>query len=229
MLTLYFLQTSRAIRTAWLLEELNVEYDLKSAERTSDGSIPPELGVPTDFGKSPAIQDGDFVLGESGAIAELVTLLCLVCANGDVNEYRYICAKYDTHHRLLSTDPIRAAKIRELMWASEGNFTLHTAALLSARLAAPASALPEIEPELVKPIQNDLDWLEKILVGNSTKFLAGNDVTVADTMMIFPLVVIFGHKLGTEGKSWPRVNKWLQSVEASATYQGALQRTGHHV
>lgn len=49
MLTLYFLQTSRAIRTAWLLEELNMEYDLKSAERTSDSSIPPELGVPTDF------------------------------------------------------------------------------------------------------------------------------------------------------------------------------------
>jgi glutathione S-transferase len=115
------------------------------------------------------------------------------------------------------------------MWASEGNFTLHTAALLSARLTAPESALPEIEAELVKPIQNDLDWLEKILAGNSTKLLAGDEVTVADTMMIFPLVVIFGRKLGTEGKSWPWVNKWLQNVEASKTYQRALQRTGHRV
>jgi glutathione S-transferase len=61
-----------------LLEELNVDYDLKYAERSSDGSIPPELGVPTVFGKSPAIQDGDFALGESGAIAELVTYSSLL-------------------------------------------------------------------------------------------------------------------------------------------------------
>jgi glutathione S-transferase len=70
MLTLYFLQASRAIRSAWLLEELNVPYELKYADRQSDGSAPKELGVPTAVGKSPAIQDGDIILGESGAIAQ---------------------------------------------------------------------------------------------------------------------------------------------------------------
>lgn len=70
MLTLYFLQSSRAIRPAWVLEELNVQYDLKFANRQADGSVPKDLGVPTAVGKSPAIQDGDFILGESGAITE---------------------------------------------------------------------------------------------------------------------------------------------------------------
>lgn len=55
---------------AWLLEELNVDYDLKFANRQSDGSVPKELHVPTAVGKSPAIQDGNFILGESGAITE---------------------------------------------------------------------------------------------------------------------------------------------------------------
>jgi hypothetical protein len=73
MLTLFFLQSSRAIRPAWLLEELNVSYDLKFANRQSDGTVPDALGVPTAVGKSPAIQDGDFILGESGAITEYVT------------------------------------------------------------------------------------------------------------------------------------------------------------
>jgi hypothetical protein len=73
MLTLFFLQSSRAIRPAWLLEELNVSYDLKFANRQSYGTVPDALGVPTAVGKSPAIQDGDFILGESGAITEYVT------------------------------------------------------------------------------------------------------------------------------------------------------------
>jgi glutathione S-transferase len=70
MLTLYFLQSSRAIRPAWLLEELNVQYELKFANRKPDGSVPKELGVPTSAGMSPAIQDGDIIIGESGAISE---------------------------------------------------------------------------------------------------------------------------------------------------------------
>jgi glutathione S-transferase len=70
MLTLYFLQASRAIRPAWLLEELNVPYELKFANRQPDGTVPKELGVPTTAGMSPAIQEGDLVLGESGAISE---------------------------------------------------------------------------------------------------------------------------------------------------------------
>lgn len=114
--------------------------------------------------------------------------------------------------------PDEAAKIREFMWASEGNFTRHTAALLSARLTAPASALQEIEAELVKPIQNDLDWVAKILARNSDKFLVGNEVTVADNMIIFPLGVIFGHKLGTEGRSWPRVGCDMKSCVRINSY-----------
>jgi glutathione S-transferase len=49
----------------------------KFSNRQSDGSVPKELGVPTAVGKSPAIQDGDFILGESGAINERVATYCL--------------------------------------------------------------------------------------------------------------------------------------------------------
>lgn len=75
-LTFYFLQTSRAWRIAWLLEELGVEYNLQSANRQPDLSAPTSLGIPTSLGKSPAILDGSISVGESGAITELVTLAC---------------------------------------------------------------------------------------------------------------------------------------------------------
>jgi glutathione S-transferase len=70
MLTLYFLQSSRAIRSAWIIEELNIPYELKFANRQADGTVPKDLAVPTAIKMSPAIQDGDIILGESGAIAQ---------------------------------------------------------------------------------------------------------------------------------------------------------------
>ncbi|GIJ89412.1 hypothetical protein Asppvi_008352 [Aspergillus pseudoviridinutans] len=210
MLTLYFLQSSRAFRTAWLLEELNVDYELKFADRRPDGSVPPELGIPTSKGKAPAIRDGNLVLGESGAIAE------------------YLIEKYDTTHRLLPTQPEKRAKIRELMWAAEGALMLHAEAVFSARLAAPAEVAPEIEAKLAKSVQHDLDWLEGHLKETSTKFLAGDHVTVADTMMAFSIQDIFANKLAPAGKSWPRINEWLKTVESGDVYQRAVKRTGHH-
>ncbi len=71
-LTLYFLGASRAIRIAWLLEELNLPYELVSSPRASNGLASPEFKkkIPTTMGKSPVIKDGDIVVQESSAIAE---------------------------------------------------------------------------------------------------------------------------------------------------------------
>jgi glutathione S-transferase len=71
-ITLYFLQTSRCIRTAWLLEELGLEYELKFADRTAASRAPDEFkkesGNP--LGKFPTLRDGDLLIHESGAITE---------------------------------------------------------------------------------------------------------------------------------------------------------------
>lgn len=71
-ITLYFLGASRAIRIAWLLEELALPYKLEVSPRAANGLAPPEFKakIPTSLGKSPAIKDGEIVVQESGAIAE---------------------------------------------------------------------------------------------------------------------------------------------------------------
>ncbi|MCV6583921.1 MAG: glutathione S-transferase family protein [Marinibacterium sp.] len=69
---LYFAPNSRAVRIAWLLEELGLDYDL---ERFQLGQ--PEMRAPDylnvhPMGRVPALQDGDTVMFESGAIIQYI-------------------------------------------------------------------------------------------------------------------------------------------------------------
>lgn len=70
-ITLYFLQASRSIRTAWLLEELGLDYDLKFWARENNKApqeFKQQCGNP--LGKAPTLKDGNLTVYESGAITE---------------------------------------------------------------------------------------------------------------------------------------------------------------
>lgn len=73
-LTLYFLQASRSIRIAWLLEELDLEYKLETYDREDTGLAPAvfKQSCGTELGKAPVLKDGRLTLQESGAITEYV-------------------------------------------------------------------------------------------------------------------------------------------------------------
>jgi hypothetical protein len=85
-ITLYFLQASRSIRIAWLLEELGLEYKSVFFPRENNKA-------PLDFksqsgntlGKAPSLKDGRLTIGESGAITECVSSSPSECNNG-INE-----------------------------------------------------------------------------------------------------------------------------------------------
>lgn len=70
-ITLWFLQASRSIRTAWLLEELGLDYTLKFADRINQ-KAPPEFKASSGnpLGKFPTLKDGTLTIYESGAINE---------------------------------------------------------------------------------------------------------------------------------------------------------------
>ena len=73
-LTLYFLQASRSIRIAWLLEELGLDYKLETYDREETGLAPARFkqSCGTGLGKAPVLKDGRLTLQESGAITEYV-------------------------------------------------------------------------------------------------------------------------------------------------------------
>jgi len=177
-ITLYFLNSSRAIRVAWLLEELNLTYEAICADRAPNGLAPPEFKsqIPHALGKSPTIKDGPLVVAESGAILE------------------YLCETYDKEHKYLPSDPGTRADIRQWLHAAEGTFMTHALAILYARWHMPEEGrgmLAGMEERLGKNVRNDLGWLEGALTdqrANGKDWIVGDSITIADIQMQFRYV-----------------------------------------
>jgi len=120
-------------------------------------------------------------------------------------------------------DPAARAAVRTWMSASEGTFLVLAIAYGSG--AAPHVA-EDLQAQLSGSVHRDFDWMEQELQQKHGKFLVGDTVTAADTMMGFSVDFILKMKLGTSGKRWPAVEKWLESVHAAPAYQRAVEKTG---
>lgn len=179
MLTLYFLNSSRAIRIAWILEELGLEYELVAADRAPNGQGPPDFKaqIPSPLAKSPTIKDGSVVVTESGAIIE------------------YLCEK--TSSPLLPNDPQQRADVRQWLHAAEGTFMLHASAILYARwnIAEEAKGtMADMEERMSKNVVNDMNWLEGVLAEQKkagSGWIVGDKLTAADIQMQFRYVAFF--------------------------------------
>ena len=74
-ITLWFLQASRSIRNAWLLEELGLSYEVKFSPR-ENGLAPDQFKKDAGgLGKFPMLQDGGLTIGESGTITEYAKIV----------------------------------------------------------------------------------------------------------------------------------------------------------
>lgn len=69
-IVVHHLNNSRSQRILWLLEELNVPYEIKHYQRGPDQRAPKELKDVHPLGKSPVITDNGKVIAESGVIVD---------------------------------------------------------------------------------------------------------------------------------------------------------------
>ena len=67
---LYFAPNSRAVRIAWLLEELGLEYDVEKYKVGDRALRTPEYYKIHPMGRIPVLEDGETRIYESGAIVE---------------------------------------------------------------------------------------------------------------------------------------------------------------
>jgi len=214
-ITLYFLQASRSIRVAWLLEELSLPYKSIYFDRENNkapAEFKTESGNP--LGKAPVLKDGDLTITESGAIVE------------------YLIETYDEEQRLLGGEDLQMRnKIRMWIHAAEGTFLIHCLSITYARWFSPQSVkesgdLQKLEDGLAINVQKDLDWISEEIKGH---FLVGDQLTAADVMVAFSIQFIFARGLcgGKTAADWPKIEKWLKGCEGTESYRRAVEKTGH--
>ncbi|KAK7180162.1 hypothetical protein PSPO01_13821 [Paraphaeosphaeria sporulosa] len=163
-ITLWFLQASRSIRIAWLLEELGLDYEIRFADRMRTCFI--TLPVPR-----PTIPDGadmddtanmkapnDFKASSGNPLGKFPSL-----KDGDITVY--LCSTYDAQHKFIPSSTTERIKVLQWLHAAEATFLLHALAITYVRWNIPSSAaeqgvLEQMEAGLAVNVQKDLDWLE---------------------------------------------------------------------
>lgn len=207
MLTVHHLNVSQSERVVWLLEELELPYELKVYERDPATQFASEeLRSIHPIGSAPVLCDGEIVLAESGAILE------------------YVLARYGDG-RL--TVPITAPQYPDyLYWFHYANASLMNQMSLNwiATMAAGAESGSPLLPMLQERRDRHLQWVETRL--SQVPYFAGDEFTAADIMMHFPFGTMKAfYNVGLDNR--PNIQAWLARVSQRAGYQRGMKAAGH--
>ncbi|KAI5895242.1 thioredoxin-like protein [Schizophyllum commune H4-8] len=213
VLTLHHLNASRSQRILWLLEELEVPYEIKKYEREATKQAPKALKEVHPIGKSPIITDGDITLPESGAIVE------------------YIIKKYGEGKVHTPTEGKALADELYYKHSAEGSLMPPVVNQYIGTL------VPAQTPFFIRPVVNMLfDKLNEMIykpaiqaqvaiidehLGKNEWFAGGDAPTAADYMMIFPL-----EGLPRFGQSTPNIDAYVARVQKRPAYRRAIERGG---
>ncbi|MBO6608649.1 glutathione S-transferase [Altererythrobacter sp.] len=200
MLTVHHLRISQSERIVWLCEELGLEYDLKLYNRDPETRLaPPELKAIHPMEIAPVIEDGDLVLGESGAIVE------------------YIVGKYAPDTDLVP-GPDHPDFADHLYWFHFSNATFMTNGMMQIAVGAVGAEMP---PPLAKRVTNALAQIEHRL--GESDYFGGSALTTADIMMVFQLTTSRAFN-GMSIDDKPNLKAYLQRIGARDAYQRAMAK-----
>jgi len=202
MITVHHLIESRSQRILWLLEELEVPYEIQFYWRDARTRMAPaELQRVHPLGKSPVITDDGRAIAESGAIVE------------------YIVRRYGNGR--LRPDPAGSDYDDYVHWLhyAEGSASLPFVILpicnSFGKIATPLRRRVDHELAL------NLGYIDERLQGRD--YLLGDALTAADVQMSFvgELAVNF-----TDISNLPSLAAWVARFQARPAYKAAVERGG---
>ncbi len=198
MIKLYHAPLTRSIRIYWLLEELGLPYEL-SLVKFTPGKLP--FAQATPYGKVPALEDGEVVMIESGAILE------------------YILEKYGEGR--LAPAPGTPGRAVFLQWAyfSEATALPPVGDIVRHTLFKPE---PERIPAVVEDARGRLGAtlavVEEALEGKP--YLLGQDFSAADIMMGVTLHI--ARRLNSLEDRFTNLKAYLGRLESRPAFRKAL-------
>lgn len=204
MLTVHHLNNSRSQRVLWLLEELELPYEIVRYERDRKTMLaPPELKAVHPLGKSPVLQDEGLVLAETGAIVE------------------YVVEKHGGGRLKPASESADWPRWLHFMHYAEGSamspLLLKLVLTRMGILGRPAMGYVN------RQLAAHLGYLESVLLDR--QWFAGEAFSAADVMMSFPLEAA-ASRAGLTAESHPRLWDFLQRIHAREAYRRALAKGG---
>jgi glutathione S-transferase len=217
MITVHHLNNSRSQRVLWLLEELELPYEIVKYERDPGTMLAPaSLRAVHPLGKSPVISDGDATLAESGAILEYLVETYgkgTMAAAPGTPAYRLY--RYFLHYAEGSLMPLLLLKLVCNKVKTDAPFIVRPIA----RTIASTVSRRFIDPNL----STHLTFLGEHLAKHA--WFAGDAITAADVQMSYP---VEGAVARAGGGISPRLTEWLARIQARPAYRRAIERGGEY-
>jgi glutathione S-transferase len=216
VITVHHLNNSRSQRVLWLLEELELPYEIVKYERDPQTMLaPPALQAIHPLGKSPVITDGDATVAESGAILEYIVETHgkgrLVPATGTqaYRDYRYFM-----HYAEGSLMPYLLLK---LIFRKVKTSPMPFFAKPIARKIADGVSAKFIDPNLTRHLTFLADHL------GTHAWFAGDELTAADIQMSF---AVEGAVARAGDMVSPRLTEYVKKFQARPAYKRAIEKGG---
>lgn len=219
MIKVHHLNNSRSQRVLWLLEELEVPYEVVRYQRDPKTLLaPPELRSIHPLGKSPVVEIDGKVLAESAAIIE--TLI----------------ERYDLAYRFSPPPQPQDAdeRLRYRYWLHYAEGSAMPPLLLSlvfsrirqapmpffAKPVARGIADKALSSFVGPQVKLHLDYIESELASHA--WFAGDRFTAADIQMSYPVEAAAARA----GSDRPRLKAFLERIHARPAYRRALEQGG---
>jgi glutathione S-transferase len=206
MLIVHHLLASRSERVIWLLEELEIPYELKAYKREPSMAAPAAYRALHPIGTSPILTDGEVTLVETGAIVEYILGKCgegrLSPAAGTLEHTLYL---QWLHYAEGGAAPSILMESMITLGIKGGSTSRRFAAFETLWRDRNERMLPYLEGELAK-----------------RPYFAGDQFTAADLMMSYALG-LYEPYAGRPLAPHPGIVAYLQKVRARPAYLRAAE------
>ena len=200
MMKIYHAPNSRSVRIVWLFEELGLPYELVKFGLGAPEMRTPEYRKVHPMGRVPALEDGNVVIHESGAIVE------------------YVLARYGNGRMLPAvSSPEFPAYLQWLHYAEGMLMPQVNVIVVETMFLPPEKRNPENLNRARKLLTKMLEAVEQGLQGR--EYLAG-EFSGADIMSGHACVV--STKLGADVSDKPNVAAYVQRLLARPALQKAF-------
>ena len=200
---LYYARDSRAVRVAWLLEELNVEYEIKKFDLGSKEMRSPDYLEIHPMGRVPTLEDGPVKIFESGAIIQ------------------YILEKHENNSFVPSFEDQEFSNYLQWFHYAEGMIMPPMNTLVVETILLPPERRTEINVKRASKLLNQMLYAVNENLSDKD-YLVGSEMTAAEFMTGH--AVIMSQRLGIEMHDKPNLVDYIKRLESRDAFKTASNK-----